>query len=185
VFQRGYPQARRKRNSGEAVKKKYVIVSLWRLFQRDLLNSGATVAHQSCVERVFSFWRWCVLWLPSLACLTPPATVHGNTVRSFSTHGHQSAAKGSSTTVSRSDIRLISTFLIRLCGLMVRRWRLIGYFPILYNPQHIPSPLRSARRCGTPRRSRCSPSSPSRCAARPPPARWLPTSPSPETACFW
>jgi hypothetical protein len=34
-------------------------------------------------------------------------TVNGNTVRSFSTHGHQSAAKGSSTTVSRSDIRLI------------------------------------------------------------------------------
>jgi hypothetical protein len=25
-------------------------------------------------------------------------------------------------------------FLTRLCGLMVRRWRLIGYFPILYNP---------------------------------------------------
>jgi hypothetical protein len=38
-------------------------------------------------------------------------TVNGNTVRSFSTHGHQSAAKGSSTTVSRSDIRLILTFL--------------------------------------------------------------------------
>ena len=37
-------------------------------------------------------------------------TVNGNTVRSFSTHGHQSAAKGSSTTVSRSDIRLILTF---------------------------------------------------------------------------
>jgi hypothetical protein len=34
-------------------------------------------------------------------------TVNGNTVRSFSTHGHQSAAKGSATTVSRSDIRSI------------------------------------------------------------------------------
>jgi hypothetical protein len=34
-------------------------------------------------------------------------TANGNTVRSFSTHGQQSAAKGSSTTVSRSDIRLI------------------------------------------------------------------------------
>jgi hypothetical protein len=34
-------------------------------------------------------------------------TVNGNTVRCFSTHGHQSAAKGSSTTVSRSDIRLV------------------------------------------------------------------------------
>jgi serine/threonine protein kinase len=45
-------------------------------------------------------------------------TVTGNTVRSFSTHGHQSAAKGSSTIGSRSDIRLILTFLIRLCGLM-------------------------------------------------------------------
>jgi hypothetical protein len=28
-------------------------------------------------------------------------------------------------------------FLTRLCGLMVRRWRLIGYFPILYNPSSI------------------------------------------------
>jgi hypothetical protein len=37
-------------------------------------------------------------------------TVIGNTVRSFSTHGHQSAAKGSSTTVSRSAIRLIQPF---------------------------------------------------------------------------
>jgi hypothetical protein len=26
-------------------------------------------------------------------------------------------------------------FLTRLCGLMVRRWRLIGYSPTLYNPQ--------------------------------------------------
>ena len=36
-------------------------------------------------------------------------TINGNTVRSFSTgtHGQQSAAQGSSTTVSRSDIRLI------------------------------------------------------------------------------
>jgi hypothetical protein len=34
-------------------------------------------------------------------------TVNGNTVRSFSTHGHQSKAKGSSTTVSRDNIRLI------------------------------------------------------------------------------
>jgi hypothetical protein len=40
----------------------------------------------------------------------PPSlipTVNGNTVLSFSTHGHQSAAKGSLTTVSRSDIRVI------------------------------------------------------------------------------
>jgi hypothetical protein len=34
-------------------------------------------------------------------------TVNGDTVRSFCTHGQQSAAKGSSTTVSRSDTRLI------------------------------------------------------------------------------
>jgi hypothetical protein len=42
-------------------------------------------------------------------CTTPPLipTANGNTVRSFSTHGQQSSAKGSSTTVSRSDIRLI------------------------------------------------------------------------------
>jgi zinc transporter ZupT len=39
-------------------------------------------------------------------CTTPSLipTVNGNTVRSFSTHGQQSAAKGSSTTVSRWDI---------------------------------------------------------------------------------
>jgi hypothetical protein len=55
-------------------------------------------------------------------------TVSGNTVLSFSTHGHQSAAKGSSTTVSRSDIRLIQHFDSSALGL-VRRWRLIGYFP--------------------------------------------------------
>ena len=42
-------------------------------------------------------------------CTTPSLipTVNGNSVRSFSTHGQQSAAKGSLTTVSRSDIRLI------------------------------------------------------------------------------
>ena len=42
-------------------------------------------------------------------CTTPSLipTGNGNTVRSFSTHGQQSAAKGSSTAVSRSDIRLI------------------------------------------------------------------------------
>jgi hypothetical protein len=44
-------------------------------------------------------------------CTTPSRipTVNGNTVRSYSTctHGQQPAAKGSLTTVSRSDIRLI------------------------------------------------------------------------------
>jgi hypothetical protein len=51
-------------------------------------------------------------------------TVNGNTVRSFSTHGHQSAAKGSLTTVSRSDIRIIQHLDSSALGL-VRRWRLI------------------------------------------------------------
>jgi hypothetical protein len=57
-------------------------------------------------------------------------TVNGNMVRSFSTHGHQSAAKGSLTTVSCSDIRLIQHLDSSGHGL-VRRWRLIGYFPTL------------------------------------------------------
>jgi hypothetical protein len=59
-------------------------------------------------------------------------TANGYTVSSFSTHGQQSAAKGSSTTVSRSDIRFIQLF--DSSALMVRRWRLIGFFPILYHP---------------------------------------------------
>jgi hypothetical protein len=58
--------------------------------------------------------------------LTP--TVNGNTVRSFSTHGQQSAAQGSSTTVSRSDIRLIQYLDSSALGL-VRRWLLTA--PIL------------------------------------------------------
>ena len=41
---------------------------------------------------------------------TAPSLTPSRTVHSFSTHGHRSAAKGSSTTVSRSDIRLILTF---------------------------------------------------------------------------
>jgi hypothetical protein len=58
------------------------------------------------------------------------------------THGQQSAAQGSSTTVSRSDIRLIQYLDSSwLCGMMVRRCSLIGYFPTLpttlqpYNPR--------------------------------------------------
>jgi hypothetical protein len=35
----------------------------------------------------------------------------------------------------------LNFFLTRLCALMDRRWRLIGYFPILYNP-----PMRDAIR---------------------------------------
>jgi hypothetical protein len=76
-------------------------------------------------------------------------TVNGNTVRSFSTHRQQSAAKGSSTTVSRSDIRLIQYFDFSALRL-VRRWLLTGYFPILYYPHpRVPcagfSPLLSRR----------------------------------------
>jgi hypothetical protein len=56
-------------------------------------------------------------------------TVNGNTVRSFSTHRQQSAAKGSSTTVSRSDIRLIQHFDSSALA-KVREALLIGYFPI-------------------------------------------------------
>jgi hypothetical protein len=63
-------------------------------------------------------------------------TVDGNTVRSFSTYGHQSAAQGSSTTVSRSDIRLIQYLDSSALGL-VRRWLLIGYFPIHLLPHTI------------------------------------------------
>jgi hypothetical protein len=46
----------------------------------------------------------------SCTALSLIPTVNGNTVRSFSTHGHHSAGKERLTTVSRSDIRLISTF---------------------------------------------------------------------------
>jgi hypothetical protein len=61
-------------------------------------------------------------------------TYNGNTVRSFSTHGQLSAAQGSSTSVSRSDIRFIQHLDSSPHGL-VRRWRSIGYFPIHLLPQ--------------------------------------------------
>jgi hypothetical protein len=69
-------------------------------------------------------------------------TVNGSTVRSFSTHGQLSAAQGSPTTVSRSDIRLIQHLDSSALGL-VRRWLLIGYFLILYYPP--PPPRRKFR----------------------------------------
>jgi hypothetical protein len=58
-------------------------------------------------------------------CTTPSLipTVNGNMVRSFSGHGQYSAAKGSSTTVSRADIRLIQYLDSSAHGL-VRRWLL-------------------------------------------------------------
>jgi hypothetical protein len=65
----------------------------------------------------------------SLSLPTPCPTLNGHTVRSFPTHGQQSAAKGSSTTASRSDIRLIQYLDSSAHGL-VRRWHLTGYFLI-------------------------------------------------------
>jgi hypothetical protein len=69
----------------------------------------------------------------------------------FSTHGHRSAAKGSSTTASRSDIRLIQ-YLASSALRLVRRWRLIGYFSIhLLPPTLIASPLPGPQQDGRPR----------------------------------
>jgi hypothetical protein len=59
---------------------------------------------------------------PQCTALSLIPTVNGSTVRSFPTHGQQSAAKGSSTTVSRSDIRLIQHLDSSALGL-VRRGR--------------------------------------------------------------
>jgi hypothetical protein len=58
----------------------------------------------------------CTLPKVDTKCTAPSLipTVNGNAVRSFSTHGQQSAARGSSTTVSRSDIRLIRLLTCRL-----------------------------------------------------------------------
>jgi hypothetical protein len=66
-------------------------------------------------------------------------TVNGNTVRSFSTHGQQSAAKGSSATVSRSDIRIIQHLDSSALGL-VRRWLLIGAVSLSTYPPPPPRP---------------------------------------------
>jgi hypothetical protein len=57
------------------------------------------------------------------SCTAPSLipTVNGDKVRSFSTHGKQPAAKGSSTTVSRFDIRLIQ-YLDSSAHGWVRRW---------------------------------------------------------------
>jgi hypothetical protein len=74
----------------------------------------------------------------SCTALSLIPTVNGSTVRSFSTHGHQSAAKGSLTTVSRFDIRLIQHFDSSALWFDGPEVALIGYFPILYYP---PPPL--------------------------------------------
>jgi hypothetical protein len=70
-------------------------------------------------------------------CTTPSLvpTVNGNMVLSLSTHGQQSAARGSLTTASRSDIFGLTQYLDSSAHGLVRRWRLIGYFPIHLLPR--------------------------------------------------
>jgi hypothetical protein len=70
-------------------------------------------------------------------------TIIGNTFAASLRHGLLSAAKGSSSTSHARNLFNLN-FLTRLSGLMVRRWRLIGYFPILYNPFVNPT---STHRC--------------------------------------
>jgi hypothetical protein len=62
-------------------------------------------------------------------------TVDGNTVRSFSPHGQLSAAQGSSTTVSRSDIRLIQHLDFSAQG-SVRSSAYLAISLPLINPPH-------------------------------------------------
>jgi hypothetical protein len=71
-------------------------------------------------------------------------TVNGNTVLSFSTHGQQSAANGSLTTVARSDIRLIQRSDSSALG-WVRRWLIIGYVFIHLFPHLLPHPRTTFR----------------------------------------
>jgi hypothetical protein len=73
-------------------------------------------------------------WKQALHAWHPPTLLaYSHPSASFPTNGQQSAAKGSSTTVSRSDIRLIQHLDSSALGL-IRRWRLTGYFLILYYP---------------------------------------------------
>jgi hypothetical protein len=68
-------------------------------------------------------------------------TVNGNTVRSFSTHGQLPAAQGSSTTVSRSDIRFIQHLDSSAHGL-VRRWlNWLFFYPLITPLTHDSTPL--------------------------------------------
>jgi hypothetical protein len=98
--------------------------------------------------------------------ITPPL-FNGNTVRSFSKHGQLSAAQGSSTTVSRSGIRLIQHFVSSAHGL-VRRTALNWLFPYplcsalthySIGEEHAPARPRHSR-------TRCPPQT------RPPPQAW-------------
>jgi hypothetical protein len=70
-------------------------------------------------------------------CTTPSLipTVNGNTVRSFSTHGEQSAVKGSSTTVSRPDIRFIQYLDSSAAVGFGSEVALIGHVPIHLLPR--------------------------------------------------
>jgi hypothetical protein len=61
--------------------------------------------------------------------------------QSFSTHAHLSAAQGSSTTVSNSDIQYLDSSAHGLA----RRWLLIGYFPI----HLLPAPTEVVRKWST------------------------------------
>jgi hypothetical protein len=70
------------------------------------------------------------LEMPAL-CMWSACPRLSRTTRSFSTHGQLSAAQGSSTTVSRSDIRLIQ---YSAHG-WVRRCLFIGYFLIHLSPR--------------------------------------------------
>jgi hypothetical protein len=98
----------------------------WRRVVCRLCTSGGTLhrpwhAARSRL-RCSARWRLCAACVGGSPCtaVTPDLT---------SLRGQQSAAKGSSTTVSRSDIRLIQHLDSSAHGL-VWRWRLIGYFPI-------------------------------------------------------
>jgi hypothetical protein len=83
-------------------------------FSPDKIAKNKKTAGHSCTA-VPGRQHNCQPWLS----LIP--TLNGNTVRGFSTHGHLSAAQGSLTTVSRSDIRLTQHFDSSARGL-VRRW---------------------------------------------------------------
>ena len=70
-------------------------------------GGGAGGSPSECSNRLSKFKEPFETRLNPIGILTEPI---GTPLKCFSTHGHLSAAKGSSSTVSRSDIRLISTF---------------------------------------------------------------------------
>jgi hypothetical protein len=123
-----------------------VLLHLRRALRAHPAGHRARLEDQGSSER-------CVTALPKVDtnCNAPSLipTVNGNTVRSFSTHGQQSAAQGSSATVSRSDIRLIQYFDFSAHGL-VRRWlNWLFPYPLITSP-----PPRTARRIQREQRSK-------------------------------